>query len=237
MKKFFALITFILLSVMLVSIFTPKVFAYDWKDDFNYQSVDELKNAGWTVPNEQLISVGGGLVNLTATDQQSSMISYIFPGYSSPSGIENFSVEIKHYLLGTPGDRYCNFSILTENHKYSIACSEEPSIEYDFLVDDQLKMSVVQGATVEWHTLTFEKKGNALNLYFDGTLKGSYTGSDNTRDGLVGVQLDSNSSYDYVSVSQIQPAFPVQSLYIVAILVAAVGISTAIFLFSRKRRK
>lgn len=228
-------IAFVLLSVVLVSVSMPKAFAYDWRDDFSYQNLGQLKDAGWTLENEQLTFVGAGLVDLTATDQGSSMISYVFSGYSSPSGNSEFSVEIRHFAHDGPGGRHCTMSIFTERHKFSLACSVESSVMYDFLVDNQSITPTVEDGAFGWHTVVFEKKGNTVNWYVDGTAEGSYTEPENTRDGLLSVELQSNSSYDYVSVSGISAPL-LQSLYIVTIVVSAIGISIATFGFWRGRR-
>jgi hypothetical protein len=235
MKKTCAFVALALLSVVLVSVSMPKAFADDWRDDFSYQTLGQLKDAGWTLENEQLTFVGGGLVDLTATDQKPSMIGYVFSGYSSPSGNSEFRVEIRQHVHDGPSGRNCTISILTERHRFSIACSVESSVMYDFLVDNQSSTPTIEDGPFGWHTLVFEKKGNTLNWYVDGTAEGSYTEPEDTRDGLLSVELQSNSSYDYVSVSGI-PAPPLQSLYIVTIVVLAVGISIATFGFWRGTR-
>lgn len=236
MKKTSAFIAFTLLSAVLVSAFTPRVLAYDWRDDFNYQTLNDLKQ-GWTLQNEQFVLVGGGFVNLTAAGQEGSLMSYIFPGYDSPSGITDFTVEIRHRPLEAPNGEQCSFSIITEMHRFSFACSGESKVAYNFQVGDQSNTPTVQNVSVDWHTLKLEKTRNVLTWYLDGTNEGSYTESDNVRDGLVGVELQSNSSYDYVSVSGPPANTVLQSLYVITILVVIVGISTAVFVFWRGRKQ
>jgi hypothetical protein len=238
MKKAHALFVTVLLFAVLLSAFTAEASAHEWRDDFNYGTLDELKKAGWTLQNERLISVGGGIVNLAATEQESSAIRYVFSGYSFPSGMSDFSVEIRYHVLDVADGGSCNFSVVTEMHRYSFFCS---STGCDFLVDGELKLPIVQNVTIDWHTLTLEKSGNLLEWYLDGTLEGNETLSNNFRDGLTGMELRSSSSYDYVSVSEVASAPQSQPLRTMTIFVFLTAVGAAVFLFtlafSRPKRK
>lgn len=247
MKNLSAYLAVILSVGILLSAYAPKVYAFGWRDDFNYEDyvfhhndtdynltgTGELAKAGWTLMSSYLpvtpfyISVDEGVL----TFQNYSAINYT----SFPAQIYNFSFE-----TGCRGK--VNFAVLTERHEYRV---ENPSEgEYLFLVDGHEELSSSYVNYTEWSIIALKKSGNIFSLYVDGTLKGNYIQADNALDGLSAVVLSDGrlgaSHYDYVSVSDAPQPPPVEP-YILIFLTLLIILGLVVFLFllafsSRKRR-
>lgn len=189
--------------------FSPTAFvSLPWRDDFNYNTKDEMKAAGWTLDEEERISLEGGMLTLDNDGAHGCGVKYL--GHF-PSGIYDFSVEAKSKWIGRAyGQRV--FYVWTQRHRYGwFGDGYYP--EYSFIRysdgsgGDDVKVLRFGGyAPVinEWATFALEKRGNTFYMYQDGELKNTYTETDSAPDELVAVSISggwlSTMEYDYISV-------------------------------------
>lgn len=210
MKKILSLIIIGLLCFSMLSVLAPQVSAQvvtlPWRDDFDYQTKQEMRDVGWILDdwiNEQGISVGGGIVRLDNDGTEGSAIRFI--GHF-PSSVHDFKVETKSRWVGRSYGYDGNFRVYTERHSYGWYGNGFYN-DYRFVRDNNPVENKTPGYNpVEnvWTIFTLEKKGNKLYMYHDGELKLTYTELDEEPDELVGVHIScgwiSTMEYDYISV-------------------------------------
>jgi len=202
MKKILATLMTLTVVFSIFSIFTLQVeaqaVALPWRDDFDYNNLDEMKTAGWTLTGEERITVGGGILTFNNT----ASIHYM-RGF--PPDIYNFSVETKSRWIGRDRGYDGNFYVYTQRHWYAwFGDGFYP--EYAF-VRDGTRVLQFEGYTPVkgvWTNFTLEKKGNTFYMYQDRELKNIYTDPDEAPDELVRVDISCGPSsvmeYDHISV-------------------------------------
>jgi hypothetical protein len=224
MPNIYTVPVFTLLFIMLLSMYAPATAAFSWKDDFNYQNVSELTNAGRAATNVYL--------NNGTVSPIEPMVYQHFP-----QELYDFSFEVRQ-MIGN----LSSFGIRTERHNYTLTSYflSDDTFGYGFVVDGQTELQLTQFQeyssapelyyAFQWHTLTLQKSGNLFNLFVDGTLRGSYTQPDNKPDGLVSVELNGNDTYDYVSVTSLGgPQLYTRIFFIALIILIAVAATSLLF--------
>ncbi len=191
-----ALVIFLSSSVMIVQAQSESSI---WRDDMNYQSLNQLQTAGWTITHQVGINFTGSTIVLDGT-QEDTAIHY---SQHFPSGISNWKVEDKsRWILGS----HCGNSVtaVTDKHSYTFMADGWYG-DFVFYRDGQeTTFGSYQETKNEWLTLSIEKQGNQINMYYKGELKSSYTETDTSSSNLVGVDAVSpwrgGSEYDYFEV-------------------------------------
>jgi hypothetical protein len=201
-----------------------------WRDDLNYQSLDQLQTAGWTITHQAGVSFTGSAIVLDGTQEDTSV------HYSQhfPSGISDWKVEDRsRWTLGS----HCGNSVtaITNRHSYAFMADGWYST-YVFYRDGQkTTFGSFQENKNEWFTLSIEKQGNQINMYYNCDLKSTYTETDTSSSNLIGVDAVSpwrgGSEYDYFEVWSTQGASdqePQQSLLsnpvVIGGIIGAVGV-------------
>lgn len=216
---------FTLLFIMLLPMCMPATAAFSWRDDFNYQNMSELTNAGWAATN---VYLNNGTVSPIG-----SMVYQHFP-----KQLNDFSFEVRQ-MIGN----LSSFGIRTERHNYTCTSNSlgNGTFGYGFVVDGDPKLQLSQLQeynsapeiyyAYQWHTLILQKKGNLFSLYVDGTLRGSYIQSDNNADGLASVELNGYDTFDYVSVSSIDSQSELSTWIFLIVLIILLALAAAALLF------
>jgi hypothetical protein len=173
-----------------------------WRDEMDYQSVDQLEAEGWTITHQAGVSFGGSGIILDGTSTDTAI------HYSNhfSSGITNWRVEDRsRWTLGS----HCGNSVtaITNKHSYTFMADGWYG-NYVFYRDGQkTTFGSYQETMSEWFTLSIEKQGNQINMYYNGELKSTYTETDSSPSQLTGVDAVSpwrgGSEYDYFEVWQI----------------------------------
>jgi hypothetical protein len=203
-----------------------------WRDDMNYQSLDQLQTAGWTITHQVGVSFTGSAIVLDGT-QEDTAVHY---SQHFPSGILNWKVEDRsRWTLGS----HCGNSVtaITNRHSYTFMADGWYN-NYAFYRDGQkTTFGSFQENKNEWFTLSLEKQGNQINMYYNGELKSTYTETDTSNSLLIGVDAVSpwrgGSEYDYfevlsMSTSTTEPQTSLLSNSIVlGGIIGAVGVGVA----------
>jgi hypothetical protein len=178
-----------------------KAESYEWKDDFNYVSLNEMEIAGWVVGNRDYTDVKDGYVIL---DNDGSVGSYL--RYRNfPYGIYDWKAESNGMWIGRS---YGSLHIIveTERHTYSW-WGDGYYPEFVFSRDEAkvFRFSGYQPKLNEWFTFTLEKRGNTLYMYLNGKLMKTYVEPDESPSAVKGVGVNSawigKTKYDYASLS------------------------------------
>lgn len=223
-----------LLFIMLLAMCMPATAVFSWRDDFNYQNVSELTNAGWAV-------TGSAYLNNGTVSPNESIVYQHFQ-----QQLYDFSFETRQ-MIGN----LSSFGIHTERHTYTFISNflSDGTFGYGFAVDGETKLELAQFQqyssapelyhAFQWHILTLQKRGNLFDLYVDKTLRGSYTQSDNSADGLASVELTGHDTFDYVSVSSLGGKRELGIWIILIVLIILVALATVawLFLLAHKERK
>jgi hypothetical protein len=194
-----AVIMFVYSSVLVVSAETETSV---WREEMNYQSLDQLEAGGWTVTHQAGVSFSGNAIILDGTSTDTA----IHYSHHFQSGISDWKVEDKsRWTLGS----HCGnlVTAITDKHSYSFQVDGWYG-NYVFYRDGQ---KTTFGSFLEskntWFTLTIEKQGNQINMYYNGEIKSAYTETDASASQLIGVDAVSpwkgGSEYDYFEVWQI----------------------------------
>ncbi len=189
---------FVLSSLTLVGVGVAAGFS--WKEDFNYQTLSDMQNAGWVVdnPSGTRLESGGVVLDGTGAD---TVIRY----YNHfPTGIYDWSIETRSMWTGV-GHSGPGLGIFTEKHQYSMVADGWYS-HYAFARDGK---TVTFGSYEEqknaWVTTTMTKQGNTIKLYCNGELIYTYTEQDTSSSQVTGVDRIAPwhgvMLYDYYSLS------------------------------------
>jgi len=177
--------------------------AFPWRDDFNYNTLNEMKSAGWNLVGEHLIQVvGDGTVTMTNDGVSGSGVSYVG---KFPSGIYDFVAETSAKRVDTSMGGI-GIDIYTEKHVYS-AGAEAWTSEYR-LIRDGAMLLAVGGYTSKqnvWEKIELERVGNEFHLYIDDQLQLTFVETDDLPSPIIGVGIRAGwlvtMKYDYISVS------------------------------------
>jgi hypothetical protein len=171
-----------------------------WREDFNYASVSQMQAAGWSVSRPGGTSIDNGAVVLNGVGGDSAInIRNIFS-----SAVYDWKAEAKNMWLGH-GHSTQSITVYTEKHKY-VWSADGYYNEFALYRDDVkiLRFGKYAEAANIWITLTMEKNGNTISMYFNGQLENTYTEKDTTLAKVTGVGLVSpwagDAKYDYVWV-------------------------------------
>lgn len=170
-----------------------------WRDEMNYQSADQLQAAGWTITHQAGVSFSGSAIILDGTQEDTAI------HYSShfPSGISNWKVEDKsRWTLGS----HCGNSVtaVTDKHSYTFMADGWYSTFAFYRDGQKTTFGSFQENKNEWFTLSIEKQGNQINMYYNDELKSTYMETDTSSSNLIGADAVSpwrgGSEYDYFEV-------------------------------------
>jgi ribosomal protein L40E len=212
MKKISTLIIMSLMISMfavLVHKDTATAAVFSWKDDFDYQTKQEMRDAGWRLDNEVMLSLGGGALTIDNDGSTSGPAYYL--GHF-PDNIFEFEVEDKVMWIGRSygGPRVW---VNTTSHYY-IWAADAYYHKYDF-VRDGIKVLNFGEYTPQlnvWQIFRLEKRGNTFYLYQDNELKNTFAEPDNVQASLTGVAAISHWSgtlkYDYISLEDLRSETP-----------------------------
>lgn len=176
-----------------------------WADDFNYESLDEMKEAGWTLDDgarDYCVWTQNGSVVLHGTGMEWSAIH--FSG-SFPSHVYDLRVECRGRWVGSFAQEEIGgirIGVRTQRHMYWwYGYAHYWDNRFHFQRDD-MEMCTFPNYTTQgygvWVTISLEKRGNEFFLYFDGELKGSVILDDDPApDAVMGVSLYGNFMTDY----------------------------------------
>jgi archaellin len=188
---------------------------FPWRDDFNYNTLNEMKSAGWTLSNEFLISVVGGAVPLDNDGSVGSEVTYM----NFPSGIYDWRAETSGMWIGRSYGSI-HLSIVTERHHYR--WGGDGYYPEFVLYRDESKVLRFAGYTPQlntWAKFAIEKRGNTIYLYYNDELKNTYIEPDDTPSALISTILWSGwiatVKYDYISVTSpiILPSFKISNIF------------------------
>jgi hypothetical protein len=217
---------------MLLSMYTPAAETFSWEDDFNYQNLSELTNAGWAATSVYLS-------NGTVLPIEPIVYQHF------PQGLYDFSFEVRQ-MIGN----LSSFGIRTERHNYTFTSYflSGDTFGYGFVVDGLTELQLTQFQEYSsapelyyaftWHTLILQKCGNLFNLFVDGTLRGSFTQPDDKPDGLVSVELNGNDTFDYVLVTSLggPRELYIRIFFIALIILMAVAATSLLFSIAGLKR-
>jgi hypothetical protein len=198
-KLFILLVLFAVLG--LLSVVQVEAADFSWKDDFDYASLQAMRNAGWNLANPDGTRLESSGVVLDGTDADTS-IDYL---NHFPDGIYNWTIEIRALWLGH-GHSQPAIYVGTERHNYGFAADGWGS-QYGLYRDGA--KAITFGSYKEkantWVTLRLEKQANILSMYCDGALVNVYTEQDTSPSQLKGFSTISpwrgDEKYDYCQVS------------------------------------
>jgi ribosomal protein L40E len=206
MKK---MLTVAIVMCITISMFTmlarevkATAMAQVWRDDFNYNTIDEVKAAGWNLGGgESMTTVGGGVVTL---DNDYTVGVFMNFDGRFPSGITDFKVETEGMWVGRS---YGTLQIVAKTSRHVYLWSADGYYSKYYFARDEVKSPFVEGYTPQmntWMTLAIEKRGSNLYMYYNGELKYTYAEPDGTPDALLGVGIRSGwistTQYDYISL-------------------------------------
>jgi hypothetical protein len=182
--------------------------AFRWVDSFNYSSLTDAQNAGWTYSDATGTSFSSDGVILDGTKNDVS-IQY---AQGFPSGLTDWKAEVKCMWLGQ-GHSVLSVFTYTEDHNYGFACDGYYK-DYSLYRDSQkiLTFGNYQETSGQWVTLTMIKHGNVISMYFNGELKNTYTEKDKssqvTQVGLVS-PWKGGAKYNYIMLGDVNAQSPV----------------------------
>jgi hypothetical protein len=186
-----------------------------WRDDLNYQSIDELQAAGWTSEHLVGVSISSGNVLLDQTHGDTA-IHYI--GHFQ-DGLINWKVEDSSSWVSGDHSGNC-ISAITDKHSYNFAADGWYS-NFAFYHDGAKVYTSEKGTYSEskdvYLTLSMQKNGDQISCYYNGHLEYTYTEKDTASSHLIGVDAVSPwrgvAVYDYFAVyeSSSSPVVPAQS--------------------------
>jgi hypothetical protein len=176
-----------------------------WRDDMNYQTLEQLLSAGWTTEHPDGVSFGS---NGPILDQTNGDTSIHYIGHFA-AGIYDWKVEDQSRWVS--GDHCGNVvSALTEKHSYGFSADGWYS-NFVFYHDGAKVYQSDKGTFSESKgvpfTLSMIKSGNQINCYYNGQLEYTYTEKDSSPAQLTGVDAVSPwrgaSEYDYFQLSSV----------------------------------
>jgi hypothetical protein len=202
----------ILILSLLLSVVSPICLAQasqTFRDDFNYTTVSDLQNAGWSLfrPTDplsawSLVSVGSSSVTLTNNGNQGTGIKR----GELPSGTE-WSVETAaKWVAGS----YATIGLYVNvtNHRYKFWLDGYySSFEFDRDGDVVLRQTISQLQPQMWYTMKMNSTiyGSFIELYLSGKAVFAYQETDPHPGSLTTLGIEpgreSTISFDYVLVT------------------------------------
>jgi len=176
-----------------------------WKDDFNYNTRNEMKAAGWRIDETSpgWMTLGSSVARFD-NDGSSGSSAYFLDHF--PVGINDFSVEAKSRWVGRSVGDNGNVYVITERHSYAWA-GDGYYPDYMFVRDGVVVMRFAGYTPTlnQWTIFRLEKIGNTIYLYQDNQLEKTYIETDAAPDEITGVGIGagwaSTMEYDYIFVA------------------------------------
>ncbi|MCW4030621.1 MAG: hypothetical protein NWE92_13370 [Candidatus Bathyarchaeota archaeon] len=231
-----AVVMFVYCSIMAVS---ADVTTSIWRDEMDYQGLNQLEEGGWTVTHEDGVSFSGGAIVLDGTSQDTSI------HYSNhfSQDISDWRVEDRsRWTLGS----HCGNSVtaITNKHSYTFMADGWYGTFAFYRDGQKTTLGNYQESKNVWFTLAIEKQGSQINMYYNGEIKNTYTETDSSVSQLTAADAVSPwkgvSEYDYFVVSSTDGStVPVQSYSFLSNPVviggivggALVGVGAAVYYF------
>jgi len=218
---------FLVLGLLLI--FEVEAGDFPWKDDFNYASVADMQEAGWTLVNPDGVSLQPDGVVIDGTEADTVIRFYNFPG-----GIYEWSIETRSMWLGV-GASGPGINVVTTGHSYGIAADGW----YGHFIFDRDGEAETFGSYSEqanvWVTMSMTKKGGTVCAYFNGELIKTYTEQDSASYGLTGVARIAPWKgvmlYDYFRADAVDSGFPLFYVAVGGGIAAIVVVGAAAYFF------
>jgi hypothetical protein len=176
-----------------------------WRDDFNYSTLTEKEDSGWTLQNKFMMGVDGA--NLILDNDGGLGCEAMFMNFRL--GYYDWRAETSGMWIGRSYGSLA-ITVYTERHQY-IWFGDGFYPEFVF-ARDQAKILRFGGYTPQmntWMKFTMEKRDNTIYLYLNDELKNTYVETDSAPDAIIGVELKSGwvatTKYDYISVTAPTP--------------------------------
>ena len=179
---------------------------WSFRDDFNYNSIDQLQAAGWTTGGgapPSYFNVSNGILTLLNDGYVGAAVEW----NHAPAGVTNWSVSLRGEWVGNWVGSI-GLIVYTVGHTYSfLADGYYPRFGVG---RDGIGVTTFPGYTPQlnvWHVLQMDMYQGTLYLYFDGSIVGSYTEQDATPNNtnLTGIATtgawNTNNSFDWVQAT------------------------------------
>jgi len=204
---------------------------WSFRDDFNYNSIDQLQAAGWTTGGgapPSYFNVSNGILTLLDDGYVGAAVDW----NHAPAGVANWSVSLRGRWIGNPVGSIA-LGVRTAGHSYSFLadgyyvpdplgqCGCVRTNPGFGIIDDGRGVARFPGYSPEldtWHVLRVDMVQGTLYTYFDGVLVGDFTEFDTSagNTNLAGIEVGApwfaNVQVDWVQASD-SPATPPTNPY------------------------
>src|SRR5439155_13455700 len=183
---------------------------WSFRDDFNYNSIDQLQAAGWTTGGgapPSYFNVSNGILTLLNDGYVGAAVEW----NHAPAGVTNWSVSLRGEWVGNWVGSI-GLIVYTVGHTYSfLADGYYPRFGVG---RDGIGVATFPGYTPQlnvWHVLQMDMYQGTLYLYFDGSIVGSYTEQDATPNNtnLTGIATtgawNTDNSFDWIQAASLDP--------------------------------
>src|SRR5881296_3538553 len=189
----------------------PSPSFYSFRDDFNYQSIQNMTSLGWTICGggapAGYYNASGGILRLKNDGTVGAGICWP----RIPPGISNWSAETRAEWVGN-WEGGINLIVETSTHTYRWAANDFGR-QWVLYRDEKFVWALYgyQPVLNAWHTLRIDLKEGNITAYFDGTSMATYQEND-PGTYLKSIDLfatwESYDNFDYAKVSQLVPTTP-----------------------------
>jgi hypothetical protein len=248
LKGRYRLLIVILFVAYLILLVQVEAANFSWKDDFDYSSVQQLRDSSWTITGDPSdVSLDSNAVVLNSTEANPA-VNYgveapavIYYVDHFPTGIYDWTAKSRSMWMGN-GHGAAVIGIITDKYNYTF--SADGSLGY-FVFWRNYEIQTTFGSFQEqenvWVTLRLEKQGNSMKMYYNGQLMETYNEEDTVTSQLTGVNLPSPSDgaqkYDYYQIASLTesegfPYIPV----VIASVATAVLVVVGLLVYLKKRK-
>ena len=169
----------------------------NWTDNFDYSSVQSMRDAGWSVLNESQLTCDNGTIKLSGVGNDNAI------HHNITSGIYDWNVSVRgKWIAGGVGSLFIGVSSAESSYGW---CADGYYNEFYLSVNGTKELRFGKPGLLpnEWNVLSMSKIGNNLSLYYNGVLLAQYTdpnGFGEVREMIINAPSDAVSQYDYVSI-------------------------------------
>jgi len=181
-----------------------------FRDDFDYNSIDQLQAAGWTIGGgapASYFSVGNGTLMLLNDGYAGASVDW----NHVPANVSDWTVSLRGEWVGNWVGSI-GLTVHTTRHTYNfLADGYYPQFGFG---RDGAGVATFPGYTPElnvWHVLRLDMVQGTLYMFFDGLQVGSYVEPDTISGGtnLTGIATqgawETDNSFDWVQAASLDP--------------------------------